>query len=73
MILPPEIKSRGDILASILWVLDEAHGEPAGLMVGQRLEQNTVDDAEDGGVGADAQGQAEDGGGREARMLPKGP
>ncbi len=35
--------------------------ELAGMRVGERGEQRGVDDAEDGGVGADAQGQSEDG------------
>jgi hypothetical protein len=40
-----------------------------GAWIGQRPQQDRVDDAEDGGVGADAEGQRRDGDGREGAML----
>jgi hypothetical protein len=38
-----------------------------GACVGKRIDQDAVDDAEDGARRADAEGQREDGGEREAR------
>ena len=40
---------------------------------GQRLQQDRVDDGEDGRVGADADRQGQDGGPREAPILPQQP
>jgi hypothetical protein len=42
------------------------HDEAVGTGEGEGLEQDRVDDREDGGDGADAEGQGEDGGEREA-------
>ena len=41
--------------------------EPVGIVERQRLEEHAADDAEDGGVGADAERQGEDGDQREHR------
>ena len=43
--------------------------EAAGMGVGKRLEEDAVDDSEDGGIGADAEGEREDGDGGEGRIL----
>ncbi len=43
------------------------------VLVGKGMEEKRVDDAEDGGVGADAEGQGEDGDGREGRVAGKLP
>ena len=40
-----------------------------GLVEGQWLQHHAVDDAEDGGAGADAEREREDGGGGEAGLL----
>ena len=58
--------------------LEEADALPdddelAAVGVGEGLEEDAVDDAEDGGGGADAQGQGEDRGEREAGRLPQLP
>ena len=45
--------------------------ELVGIRIGQRSEQRGVHDAEDGGVGADAQSQCENGDGCEAGILYK--
>ncbi len=45
-----------------LWIVGIAGKNPeqaAGLVIGQRLQQDTGDDAEDGAVGADAQGEGQ--------------
>ena len=39
-----------------------------GLGIGERLEQDGVDDGEDGGVGSDAEGEGGDGGDGEGRV-----
>ena len=44
-------------------------GQPSGLGKRQRLEQQRVDDGEDRGVDADADGQRDEGDEREARRL----
>ena len=50
------------------------HGhEPAGLGVWQRPKQDRSDDREDGGVGADAQRQRQEGGEGEGAVLPEEP
>jgi hypothetical protein len=46
-------------------------GEAIAVLVGQRFQQDPVDDAEDGGVGADAQTEGGDGQRRIARSLHK--
>ena len=45
--------------------------ELSGVADRQRLQQHGVDDGEDGGVGADADGEGQDGGRREAAVLPQ--
>jgi hypothetical protein len=47
--------------------------EPVRFRVGQWMEQDGVDDAEDGSVGADAEGQGDERDQREARALDQGP
>ena len=60
--------------------MGEAHGAVAvrrgvhelhdavGLGIGERLEQDGVDDGKDGGVGSDAEGEGGDGGDGERRI-----
>ena len=43
--------------------------ETIRIFVGQRAQQDRVDDAKDGGVGADAEGERDDRHGREAGVL----
>ena len=43
--------------------------ELLGILIGKRLEEDGVDDAENGGIGADAEGQREDGYESEAGIL----
>ena len=45
--------------------------ELLGVRHRQGLEQDRVDDGEDGGVGADAEGQRQDGGGGKPAILPE--
>ena len=49
------------------------HDELAGAVEGQRPEQGRFDDGEEGGVGADPEGQRQDGGRREGRFPPEDP
>ena len=46
--------------------------QPIGARIGQRLQHDAVDDAEDGGVGADAERQRQDGDGGVGRALEQG-
>ena len=48
------------------------HHALVGVGVGQRLQQDGVDDGEDGAVGADPEGEGENGGGREAGRAREG-
>ena len=45
--------------------------EPIGIPERQRAKQDAAHDAEDGGVGADAEGEREDDGEREAGRAPE--
>jgi hypothetical protein len=47
--------------------------EPVRVRVGQWLQQHRVDDTEDRGVGADTEGEREDGHAREARIAHEHP
>ena len=74
-VLVPHVLQVGDGEAharDLLRPLGQEH-QPLGLRVGQRPQQDRVDHAEDGGVGADAQGQGEDGHRREAPGLGQDP
>ena len=51
------------------WLRPLSDGDALGILVGIRLEHDAVDDAEDGGVDADAEGQAGDRDGGERRAL----
>jgi hypothetical protein len=75
---PDQGLERSALVADVLEVRDgEAHlrdlfgpfgeeHEPVRLLVGKRAQQHRVDHAEDRGVGADAQGQGQDGHGGES-------
>ncbi len=45
------------------------HQQALAVLVGERLEEDGVDDAEDGGVGADAEAEHDDGGDGEAEIF----
>ena len=47
--------------------LERERDQPVRLRIGERLEENVVNDAEDRGIGADAEGEGERGDEREAR------
>ena len=47
------------------------HDDAVGLVVGQRGQQRSVNDAEDGGVGANAEREGENGDRREAGIFPE--
>ena len=49
--------------------LDEQ--QTVGVVIRKRLEQDAIDDAEDGGVEADAEGQARHGDGRDTPAVPQ--
>jgi hypothetical protein len=52
-----------------------AHGEEdefAGIFDREKAEEDLVEESEDGGVGADAEGQSEDGDGGEAGSTAEG-
>src|SRR5215469_8964180 len=51
-----------------LWDI-EHQNELIGIWIGKRSQKHSVDDAEDGGVGADAQRERQNGDGGEARTL----
>ena len=46
--------------------------QPLGVLDGQGLHEHRVDEAEDGGIRADAQGQGEHGNGRDAPVTTQG-
>ena len=55
VLLPVEKVQRGDAVAlAARRLLEHAH-DAVGVRVGERLQQQSVDEAEDGGVGADAE------------------
>ncbi len=58
--LPVEEVQRGDAVPFTLWRLLEDPDDPFGVVVGQRFQQDAIHEAEDGDVGADANGQRED-------------
>ena len=58
------------LIASILALMDSLnHDEPVAGRERQRPEDNAINDAKDGGVGADAEREREDSHGGEARVL----
>jgi hypothetical protein len=56
-----------------VFVQDDEFDHAVGAQVGIRIHQQSVDDAEDGGGGADAQGERNDGGQRQAGLLAQLP
>jgi hypothetical protein len=57
---------------SIVWIeLDGDSDKPIRTGIGQRTEQDSMDDAEDGGVGADAEREGADDDRGEARCAPE--
>ncbi len=68
--LPVEEVAGGDAVAVVL-NLGPDHDDAVGFVVGQRGEERGVDDAEDGGVGADAESEGEDSDRGEAGVFPE--
>ena len=66
--LPVEEVTGGDAVV-VAVDLGPDHDDAVGLVVGKGSEERGVDDAEDGGVGADAEGESEDGDGGEAGVF----
>ncbi len=61
-----EVDRRGRIAVAVgIGVHEPDHA--VGLGIGEWLEQDSVDDGEDGGVGSDAEGESGDGGNRKGR------
>jgi hypothetical protein len=65
------VARRGDVAV----VLDPRphHDDPIGLVEGQRRKQSRVDDAEDRGVGGDAERERKNGDGGKGRLSPEQP
>ena len=59
-----QVRKFGDYLADRV--------QPLRIAVGQRAQQHAVDHRKDGGIGADAHGQAQHGHGREAPLAQQG-
>ena len=59
-------------LAAVLGTFPQGH-ESVGVGVRQRAEEHGVDDAEDGGVGADSDRQREHRRGNERRLVTQSP
>ena len=70
--LPVEEIQRGDAVAVAAGRLLEDTDDPIGIRVRQRLEQDAVNEAEDRGVGADAERQREDRDRCKSRTLRQG-
>ncbi len=49
--------------------MNNDHGEAAGVLEGKRLQNDAVENAEDGGGRGDAQSQGQNGKGGEAQVL----
>ena len=65
-----ELGGRGAVVFAV-GTLALEHDDAIGIGEVGRLEQNGVDDGEDGGVGADAKCERGDGGGGESATLPE--
>ena len=61
ILLPVEEVQRRDTVALAARRLLEDTNDLIGILIGQRLEKDGIDEAEDRGVGADAECQREDG------------
>jgi hypothetical protein len=70
--LPIQEIAGGNAVATAV-DLGPDHDDAVGLVVGQRRQQRSVDDAENRGVRADAQSQRQYRDRREARILPQEP
>src|SRR6185312_3337210 len=66
--LPVEEVSGGDAVVAAV-DLRPNHNDAVGLVVREGREERGVDDAEDGGIGANAEREGEDGDGGEARVF----
>ena len=72
VLLPVEKVERRDAVALAARRLLEHADDAVGVRVGQRLQQQSVDEAEDGGVGADAERERQQRHGRESRAPRQG-
>ena len=69
-----ELPRRRPVLRDVdAWRSQPQHREPVRVGIRQRLEQQRVDDAEDGGVGADADGERDDDHQRQRGRAPQRP
>ncbi len=59
----------GTAVSGLVGVADLHDDEAVGVRVGEGVEQDSVDDGEDGGGGADAEGESENGDGGEAGIF----
>ena len=66
--LPIEKIRRGDgvVRVGVLRIIFPDHNQAGGIVIGQGANENGIYHGEDGGVGADTEGQSEDGDGGEA-------
>src|SRR5882724_4296625 len=71
--LPVQKVAGGDAVAVVVVYLGPDHDDAVGLVVRQRREQRGVYDAEDRGVGADAEGECQYRDPGEAGILPQEP
>ena len=73
-LLPPGVEVEAGALrvAALLAVPGGDPDQAVGVAVGQRRQQDAIDEAEDGEVGADAEGDGGDGGGGEPRTAEEG-
>ena len=67
-----DVRSGAPLLDSVQDVLDDLD-DPFCVLVRQRPDQNRVDDAENGGVGSNAQRQRDDGDGGKRGAPPELP
>ena len=65
------LKRRAPVGAAIVDVVNEKRDHAFGVGIGKRVEQHVLDDAEDGGGGADAESERDDGEKRERRLIAK--
>jgi hypothetical protein len=69
--LPVEEVQRGDAVARAPGRLLHDPDDAIGVGIGEWLQQHRIDEAEDGGIGADADGQCQDRDGRKSWALPQ--
>src|SRR5580704_272113 len=73
LLLPVEEVAGGSAVALAAFVVRPDHDDAVAIDIGERGKEDGVEEAKDGGGGADAQGESEEGDGSEARALPEQP